>query len=182
MAGKLARLRGLLVATFFCTTSACVALPDPTQPVDIASRVKLVKDPYDGYWKAQGPGIVVWGYADVTSYKLRAWSRNQNFGRPAYAQLHVKTHPDEWFYLKYAHSAGVEYEVEPIERKEKNCSESGCDYVETVGINMSIDQLHAIARSPGFDVRVTGRKGTVFFFVPAAYFRGFLTAIGQRPT
>ena len=175
----LATLRALAIAVCLIAMAACVSLPNPTDPTDIAGHVMVSQDKYDGFWKAGGPRIIVWNSFDVTSYKLRAWSRDRSFRRAALAQLYVETDLDEWLFLDGAYSGGVAYEVKWIDSEVDRCDHYSCQYNETVGINMSIDQLHAIAAGPGFDVRLSGRRGDVTFFVPAAYFQGFLRGLGQ---
>ncbi len=181
MVGLVSKYRGPLLAACLAGLAACGTLPDPSNPADIAAHVTVTQDQYDGVWKARAPRIIVWHSFDVTSYKLRGWSRDRGFGPGAFAQLYVETDLDEWLYLKRAHSAGVAYDVRRIDREVDRCSDSGCQYNETVGIDMSVDQLRAVAAGPGFDVRLSGRNGSVTFFVPSAYFQGFLIGIGQRP-
>lgn len=181
MAGLVRRLRIPLLATCLAALAGCGLLPNTSDPGDISARTEITHDRYDGLWKARGPEIYDFGNRDIKSYRLRAASASPDFAQVARAQLYVIARLDHRLYLGDAHSAGVAFDVTRIEREVERCDEDRCRYLETIGINMSVTQLRAIAASPGFDVRISGRKGNVYLFVPASYFQGFLLAIGQPP-
>jgi len=166
-------------AVCLCSLASCGVLPNPSDPFDIAARTEISRDRYDGLWKALGPKVLPIGNNVVDSYRLRAFSKDRDFGRLTVAQLYVVADVNEWLFLNRAHAAGAAFHVTQIDREVAYCTEERCTLRETVGVDLSIEQMRALAAGPGFDVRISGRRGSMTIFVPAAYFQGFLMAIGK---
>ena len=180
--------RALLFAVCVAGSAACTDQiqrtlgVNPADSAEVAARIKIEHDSYDGSWEARGPminGRRVLG--DRHQYLLRTFAGDRQFNLLPKVQLYVIAHMDEWRYLNQAHSAGIAYDVTRIDREVKHCEDGDCGVTETIGIGMSIEQLRAVAAGPGFDVRLSGRKGYIVMFVPAAYFQGFLIGIGRPP-
>jgi hypothetical protein len=179
-AGALAAFMALAACGGVISEMYGVPIVDPEDALDVTSNTSVEYDTHEGRFTVQGPLIYAEKNIFGHSYLLRAWPGSRQFDPADPAQLYVRAAFEDWTFLDRAYSQGESLHVSKISRDVGTCSSYGCRVKETVGINLTIAKLEAIARRQVFSVKIAGRKGSIVIDVPTAYIRGFLARYRDR--
>jgi hypothetical protein len=140
---------------------------------EIAARVRATSDPYQKTIRFTGPPILVWG---TPTAMIRAWETGHN----SIFQIYVFHARSDWaFYSAAYDSNGTKLRFREIDRDVGGGSGRAL-VSETVGIDVTRDELESYAKAGGADIKLVGRRGSATFRVTPDYILGFLEGFDSR--
>ena len=140
-----------------------------------AERVVVKSDADLGVIRMSGP---------VVSERNHDWLlrglRRQGGGAWRY-QVYVEVYSHDWLFIESAWDDGRRLSMREIDSDVLRCSAGAfgrCVINETVGVSLSQrDFDEAVRRGIGF--KLVGRRGSVFVYAPAEYFRGIRAGMSR---
>lgn len=162
-----------------CFLAPIAELPEPNwnNPIETKSRVIVENDNFEKIVKYTGPIMrIVVSPVEVQNISLRS-KTSLKTGNTLFQIYTSNTYSDyDWrFYDKAYSSEGDKLEVTLIS-KDVDCYKNRCSHIEKIGIDLTRDYLEKHSET-GIKYKVIGKSGSGIFFLPAAYIKGFLSAV-----
>lgn len=160
------------VAVMACATVGCAVMRPRVNWQDQSAIEALISVKADEFKKLTtftGPNCAT-DAGDLVYF--RAWRDRNN--ALTYQVYVMDYYTGDWRFYDSAHDEdGVELSFTQIDRQTDICTQYGCSKDEHLGINVGRDYLARHATS-GMRFKVSGKRGSEVFVVPAAYIRALL--------
>jgi hypothetical protein len=167
----------LLVLVFIAALSGCVSAVSPQDEAAVRSQTTGIVNQHTGMQEFKSPMALLNNNVFEGSYMLRGWRRVGQPIKSSTHQLYLSVSSNGWLFLNAAYSGGSMLPMTQIDRSVGYCSSYGCTVHETVGIDLTYDQLSKYA-STGIAFQLSGQRGSKTYSIPAAYFKGYLDQLG----
>ncbi len=180
-------LKFIVISAFSILLSGCFAPPlqptpppppkiDLNNPIEIKNKVSIKNDNFEKTVTYQGPDIDIdISETEVQTINLRS-KTSLKTGNKLFQIYTSNIYEGSWrFYDKAYSSEGDKLEITLIS-KNVDCYKHRCLYIEVIGVNITRDYLEKHSET-GIKYKVSGKYGSSIFFVPAAYIKGFLSAV-----
>lgn len=172
---KLAVLTSMSALVIGCA-NAPDAMPIDFQPEAWASRVDIRRDDFERTTTIKG--------ADLNDNGQTAFlrsTRSDALPNEDGLVLYVIARMDEWKFIDRAFTNdGQSWPLTAITRDVRGCSRYGCSLVEHVAVHLPRSYL-ATKTDRGFEVKLAGKRGDQFTYIPGNYVQGFLMQLPALP-
>lgn len=173
-------IRLAILTSFSALAIGCAHVPDAT-PVDItpegwASRIEQRRDDFERKTTIKAADLVHNGdTAFLRSIRSDAAPDDDGL------VLYVIARMEDWKFLDRAFTNdGQKWPLTAISRDVRYCTRYGCSLAEHVAVHIPRSYL-ATKTDRGFEVKIGGKRGDQFTYVPGAYVQGFLMQLPALP-
>lgn len=150
--------------------AGCVSASDPSA---VAGATQTSFNPHTGLRETSG------AVSPINNNILEGFFNLRSFAAPSGSTVHqvyLSVSSNEWMFLHAAYAYGSPLNFVAIDRAVGACSRYGCTIRETVGVNLTEEELRQFAQT-GFVFQLSGQRGSRVVSIPAAYFQGYLSRL-----
>lgn len=152
---------------------------DPSNIQSVSDNVAVDENTYTGRTTIKGPVIIGQGEKDYKTYFIRGWIAPSLPSLDNHFQIYVTAYFPEWAFLQQAYASGKPIDTVLIDRKVMSCSRYGCGVMESVGVNLTREQMTKYAEN-GLSFQVSGKSDSVVMSIPSQYFAAILSVYDQQ--
>lgn len=170
-----------MLTSIVALATGCAHVPDATPtniaPENWASRVEVRRDDFERKTTIKAAELL---HNGDTSF-LRATLVDSAPDADGIV-LYVIARTSDWKFLDRAFTNdGQSWPLTVVSRDVRYCSRYGCSLAEHVAVHLPRSYL-ATKTDRGFEVKLAGKRGDQFTYVPGAYIEGFLMQLPAMPS
>jgi hypothetical protein len=165
--------RATMVAVLCTCIAGCVNANDPNA---VSKGTSASFNQYTGTQDFAGPVSPLNGNILQGTFLVRGSRKGSAPITETFHQIYVTVSADGWLFLDSAWANGQALRFVPIDRSVSTCGSYGCIINETVGVNITYDELVKMALT-GFSFQLRGQRGNRVVTIPASYFQGYLRQV-----